>query len=59
MAFQLQKLPISTQEILKIAACIGNQFDLKTLAIVSEKSEIKTAIRLWNALQCRFNFTPK
>lgn len=29
MALQLQKLPVETQEVLKLAACIGNQFDLK------------------------------
>lgn len=51
MALQLQKLPISTQEILKLAACIGNQFDLETLAIVSERSDIETATALWSALQ--------
>ncbi|PAX57100.1 trifunctional serine/threonine-protein kinase/ATP-binding protein/sensor histidine kinase [Brunnivagina elsteri] len=51
MALQLQKLPESTQEVLKLAACIGNQFDLQTLAIVSEKSEIETATDLWTALQ--------
>ncbi|MCW5315350.1 AAA family ATPase [Nostoc sp. KVJ3] len=51
MALQLQKLPKSTQEVLKLAACVGNQFDLATLAIVSEKSEIETATDLWTALQ--------
>ncbi|QLE44350.1 GAF domain-containing protein [Nostoc sp. C052] len=51
MALQLQKLPESTQEILKLAACIGNQFDLETLAIVSKQSKIETAVCLWNALQ--------
>lgn len=33
MAQQLQKLTPATQEVLKLAACIGNQFDLHTLAI--------------------------
>ncbi|MEH2159281.1 ATP-binding sensor histidine kinase [Nostoc sp.] len=51
MAQQLQKLPDITQDILKLAACIGNQFDLATLAIVSEKSQIETAAGLWKALQ--------
>ncbi len=51
MVLQLEKLPLSTQNILKLAACIGNQFDLATLAIVSEKSEIEIATDLWNALQ--------
>ncbi|MDZ8052572.1 MAG: AAA family ATPase [Aulosira sp. ZfuVER01] len=51
MALQLQKLPESTQIILKLAACIGNSFDLETLAIVSQKSKIETATCLWIALQ--------
>ncbi|OKH37343.1 serine/threonine protein kinase [[Phormidium ambiguum] IAM M-71] len=51
MAQQLQKLPIETQSVLKLAACIGNQFDLETLAIVSQSSEIETATALWKTLQ--------
>ena len=51
MAQQLQKLPRDTQSVLKLAACIGNQFDLATLAIVSESSETETATALWKALQ--------
>ncbi len=51
MATQLQKLPPQTQEMLKLAACIGNQFNLETLAIVSERSPTETATALWKALQ--------
>ncbi|HBB30335.1 MAG TPA: serine/threonine protein kinase [Cyanobacteria bacterium UBA8803] len=51
MATQLQKLPATTQTVLKLAACIGNQFDLATLAIVYEKSPAETAAELWQALQ--------
>jgi PAS domain S-box-containing protein len=51
MAFQLQRLPKSTQNVLQLAACIDNQFDLATLAIVSEQSENETAADLWKALQ--------
>ncbi|MGB7708738.1 MAG: AAA family ATPase [Microcoleus sp.] len=51
MALQLQKLPRETQDVLKLAACIGAQFDLNTLAIVSEKSLEATAGDLWKALQ--------
>ena len=51
MALQLQKLPPSTQNILQLAACIGNQFDLATLAIVSEQLEVETSADLWKALQ--------
>ena len=51
VADQLQELPANTQEILKLAACIGNYFDLATLAIVYEKSLEITALNLWKALQ--------
>ncbi|MEH2195255.1 MAG: AAA family ATPase [Nostoc sp.] len=51
MGFQLRKLPQSTQQVLQLAACIGNQFDLETLAIICEQSQIETASDLWKALQ--------
>ncbi|AKG22074.1 ATP-binding sensor histidine kinase [Calothrix sp. 336/3] len=51
MVFQLRKLPESTQEVLRLAACIGNQFDLQTLAIVCQLSEVEVAADLWKALQ--------
>lgn len=50
MAIQIEKLPKHTQEVLKLAACIGNSFDLKTLSIVHQKSVVDTAGNLWNAL---------
>ncbi|MDJ0555151.1 MAG: serine/threonine-protein kinase PknK, partial [Microcoleaceae cyanobacterium MO_207.B10] len=50
MADEIKKLPQSTQELLKLAACISNEFDLETLSIVSEKSKLETASYLWNAL---------
>ncbi|MDZ8185750.1 MAG: AAA family ATPase [Nostoc sp. ChiSLP02] len=51
MAVQLQKLPQATQEVLQLAACIGNSFDLETLAIAYEKSPTQTANDLWVALK--------
>ena len=51
MALQLQKLPIPTQDVLKLAACIGAEFDLTALAIISQQSEEETAAALWKALQ--------
>ncbi|MGK7900208.1 MAG: AAA family ATPase, partial [Hormoscilla sp.] len=51
MALQLQKLPILTQSVLKLAACIGNQFDLGTLAVICEQSLPEVATALWRALQ--------
>ena len=51
MALQLQKSPLETQEILKLAACVGAQFDLQTLALVSGLSLKDTANALWSAIQ--------
>ncbi|MBD2435377.1 ATP-binding sensor histidine kinase [Nostoc sp. FACHB-110] len=51
MVLQLRRLPEATQQVLKLAACIGNQFDLQTLAIISEQSEVEAAAGLWKALQ--------
>ena len=50
MGDKIQKLSASTQKLLKLAACIGNQFDLKTLGLVSEKSLIETVKELHPAL---------
>src|SRR5919202_1555758 len=50
MAGKVQKLPHSTQQALKLAACMGNQFDLQTLAIVCEKSPQQIAADLWAAV---------
>ncbi|MCU0541228.1 MAG: trifunctional serine/threonine-protein kinase/ATP-binding protein/sensor histidine kinase [Oscillatoriaceae cyanobacterium Prado104] len=51
MADRLRKLPAETQTVLKFAACIGAQFDLHTLAIVSKQSSEDAAMLLWKALQ--------
>ncbi|MBW4541239.1 MAG: AAA family ATPase [Myxacorys chilensis ATA2-1-KO14] len=51
MRLQLQKLPDATQTVLKLAACIGNQFDLATLSVVCERSHNEIAKDLWVALQ--------
>ena len=50
MAGRMQKLGGRTQEALKFAACIGNQFDLRTLTIVCEKSPSKVAADLVAAM---------
>ncbi|MDM8559837.1 AAA family ATPase [Candidatus Parabeggiatoa sp. HSG14] len=50
MADKVQKLPDHTQQVLKLGACIGNQFDLQTLAIVYQKSTYETATHIHSAL---------
>ncbi|MGB3405687.1 MAG: AAA family ATPase, partial [Microcoleaceae cyanobacterium] len=48
---RLHKLSSLTQDVLKFAACIGHEFDLATLAIVRQTSELETANNLWQALK--------
>ncbi|TFI51689.1 response regulator [Mastigocladus laminosus UU774] len=51
MINQIQKLSPITQNILKLAACIGDKFTLDVLSIVNQKSFSETAKDLWEALQ--------
>ncbi len=50
MVAKIQKVPPGTQEVLKLAACIGNQFALETLAVISESSARETALNLQEAV---------
>ncbi|MBE9106290.1 serine/threonine-protein kinase PknK, partial [Nostoc cf. edaphicum LEGE 07299] len=38
LLIQLKKLPNETRRILRLAACVGAEFDLETLAIICERS---------------------
>ncbi len=51
MTTQLQKLDPATQEMLKLAAYLGSQFDLQTVAMIAERTERETATALWQAIQ--------
>ena len=51
MAAKIQKLPDATQETLKRGACIGNSFELDTLAVILERSVDATK----NELQAGFS----
>lgn len=51
MVNKIEKLPKSTQKLLKYAACIGYRFDLETLAVISQKSVLETAKEIWSAMQ--------
>ncbi len=51
MVGRLRKLPEATQSVFQLAACIGNQFDLATLAVACEASQEEVAASLWAALQ--------
>src|SRR6476469_7653247 len=51
VASRIEKLPAPTQEVLKLAACVGDKFALDVLSLVSEKSANTTANELYSALQ--------
>jgi predicted ATPase/class 3 adenylate cyclase/GAF domain-containing protein len=48
---QLRKLPEATQQVLHLAACLGNSFDLQTLSVIYEKSIRETFESIWPAIQ--------
>ncbi len=50
MVNKIKKLSQNTQQVLKLAACIGNQFNLEILRIINNKSETITAQELQLAL---------
>ncbi|MCU0546563.1 MAG: trifunctional serine/threonine-protein kinase/ATP-binding protein/sensor histidine kinase [Oscillatoriaceae cyanobacterium Prado104] len=51
VASRIEKLPETAQQMLKLAACIGDKFSLDVLSIVSEQSPAQAASELWAALQ--------
>ncbi|MBI3756484.1 MAG: AAA family ATPase [Deltaproteobacteria bacterium] len=56
MRDKLQRLALQTQQVLRLAACIGAQFDLRTLAIVYQRPLKETALDLWAALEAGLVF---
>ena len=51
MIDNIQKLSDNTQELVKLAACIGNKFDLIILSKIGDKPLASAATDLWEALQ--------
>ncbi len=51
MVNKIQRLSKPTQQVLQLAACVGNRFNLEILAVVNEKSPSATAVDLWSALR--------
>ncbi len=50
MAGRIQRLPQAAREALMLAACVGNEFALKTLALVRQALVRDTAKDLWPAV---------
>lgn len=51
MAQRISSLPTNAQDMLKICACLGNSFDLETLAVVSSQSLDDTLVDLTLAIK--------
>lgn len=51
LLLKLQKLPEGTQQMLRLAACVGAEFDLETLAIICEQSPQTISLDLLAAIQ--------
>ncbi|HEY9641706.1 MAG TPA: serine/threonine-protein kinase PknK, partial [Coleofasciculaceae cyanobacterium] len=51
MIRKLQKLPDSTQQVLQLAACVGNTFDLRTLALIYKRSPAAAYQNLLSAIE--------
>ena len=50
MGNRVQQLAGDTQNALRLAACVGNQFDLRVLSVVCQQPMQETAEHLWEAL---------
>jgi len=51
MIDKLKKLPQVTQQVLRLAACVGSDFELNTLSIICEKSPPEIFSHLLGAIQ--------
>lgn len=51
MTQQLQTLPVHTQRMLQLAACLGNLFTVETLALIAEQSAQDIVAKLQHPLQ--------
>ncbi|MGK5093905.1 AAA family ATPase [Deltaproteobacteria bacterium TL4] len=51
MITRFNKLPVQTREMLQTASCIGNDFELKTLALIRDTNPSTIAKSLWPAIE--------
>jgi predicted ATPase/signal transduction histidine kinase/CheY-like chemotaxis protein len=51
MAGKISQLAVETLDVLKLAACIGNAFDLETLSIIYQHEQQATLQHLWKAIE--------
>ncbi len=51
MAAKIQRLGPRSQRVLRLAACVGSRFDLRTLATISELEPSEVAAEVWEAVE--------
>jgi PAS domain S-box-containing protein len=51
MIGKLKQLPEQTQQVLRLAACVGAEFDLETLSVICERSTVDVFAELTRAIQ--------
>ncbi len=51
MSTKIRKLSADAQHILKLAACIGNQFDFNVLSLANDADPLASAEALWKTIQ--------
>lgn len=51
MVLKIQSLPETAQKFIKLAACIGNQFELSTLSLLDDSTPEEIANHLFDAVQ--------
>jgi predicted ATPase/signal transduction histidine kinase len=48
---KLRRLPVATEDALKLAACAGNSVDIHTLSVILDRSEEETGKDVWEAVR--------
>jgi len=51
MASKIEKLPGTTRDVLQLASCIGDKFDLSTLSFIYARAKTETFNTLWKAVE--------
>ncbi|AUX23236.1 serine/threonine protein kinase [Sorangium cellulosum] len=51
MARKMRELDPALVRVMRLAACVGHQFDLRTLAVIDERPPHETVAALWKVLQ--------
>ncbi len=51
MVRKIERLSEKAQQVLRLAACIGNVFDIHSLSVINEQNQMNTMVYLWEAIK--------